>query len=260
MSFGNLARILACGLVLTAAAAQAEAEGGAAPAIEERAVQLVKKMAKTVSAMKTSRISTEYALEVVLESGQKLQYVGEATSWLQRPNALRTERVGARSSTVFVYDGKQISLYADPPGFYATREAPATIDEMLEFALDRLGVGPPGVDLLYSDGGLGLLDGVTAGSYLGVATVAGRRCHHVAFRAPEVDWQLWVEDGENAFPCRYVITALDVKGAPETVVTVREWAGDPEIPAGHFRFTPPEGARRIAFETDAALFERLRGA
>ena len=135
MSFANLARILACGLVLTAAAAQAEAEGGAVPAIEERAVQLVKKMAKTVSAMKTSRISTEYALEVVLESGQKLQYVGEATSWLQRPNALRTERVGARSSTVFVYDGKQISLYADPPGFYATREAPATIDEMLDTLL-----------------------------------------------------------------------------------------------------------------------------
>jgi hypothetical protein len=234
------------GLAVGAAASGAEDETPA-PAVDPRATELVTSMARTLASLKAIRFATEYTVDVVLESGQKIQYGGASTTWLRRPNALRTERLGERASTLFIYDGTEVTLYAKPQNFYATREAPATLDALHDYALDRLDVTPPGVDLLYSDGGLGLLEGVTSGTYVGATTIAGRRCHHVAFRAPDVDWQLWIEEGERPLPCRYVITTLDVEHTPEMAVTYREWDTEPELSDELFTFTAPEGAKRIVF-------------
>lgn len=241
------------GLLATAEAGHVE---DAPPAIEPHAVELVTSMAKALAAVEKARVETEFALDVVLESGQKLQYGGESTAWFQRPNRLRSERVGERGVTTFLYDGKQVVLHAMPQNYYATHEAPADIDGLLDFVDERLDFAPPGMDLLYSDGGLGLLDGVTSGLVVGVATVAGRRCHHVAFRAPDVDWQLWIEEGDRPLPCRLVITTLDVEHTPEMSVTYREWNAAPELSDSLFHFTPPEGAMRIVFgDPDAAPTE-----
>jgi hypothetical protein len=239
-----------------AAALLASGEAGnaeeAAPAIEPRAAELVRTMAKAVSALQTFEVATEFTLDVVLEGGQKLQYGGTSTGWLRRPNGLRSERMGERGATVLVYDGERVVLHVMPENFYATREAPGNLDAFLDFAQSRLDVAPPGIDLLYADGGLGLLEGVTSGMVVGTATIAGRRCHHVAFRAPGVDWQLWIEDGERPLPCRIVITTLDVAGTPEMSATFREWNTAPEISDSLFQFTPPEGAVEIQFSDPEA--------
>lgn len=240
------AGVCVLGLAVGAGASGSEDETPA-PAIDSRASELVTAMARTLASLKAARVATEYTVDVVLETGQKIQYGGASTTWLRRPNALRTERAGERASTLFVYDGTQVTLYAQPQNFYATREAPGTLDALLDYALERLDVTPAGVDLLYSDGGMGLLEGVTSGTYVGAAMIAGRRCHHVAFRAPDVDWQLWIEAGERPLPCRYVITTLDVERTPEMAVTYRDWDTEPELSDGLFTFTAPEGAKRIVF-------------
>lgn len=236
-------------LALAAAvgAPPAWAQQAAAPAIHPVATQLVDAMAKELAALKAAEIATEYAVDVTLETGQKLQYAGVSTVLLQRPNKLRSERLGQRGSAVFTYDGKQVSFFIKPQNYFAVREAPASIDETLDFALDRLDMAPPGVDLLYADGGAGILEGVTSGLYVGTATIAGRSCHHLAFRAPDVDLQLWIEAGDRPLPCRYLISTLDVEGRPEMSVTFRTWNTSPAIPAGSFDTNPPAGAKPIPF-------------
>ncbi|MGI9431634.1 MAG: DUF2092 domain-containing protein [Myxococcota bacterium] len=224
-----------------------------APPIEPRATELVKAMAKTLAGLPRARAETEFSLQLVLESGQKLEYGGESTAWFQRPNRLRSERDGERGSTTFLYDGKHVVMHAMPQNLYAKKAAPDNIDAFLDFMDSQLDVAPPGVDLLYSDGGLGLLDDVTSGIVVGVASIAGRRCHHVAFRAPDVDWQLWIEEGDRPLPCRIVIETLDVERAPEMSITYRVWDTEPELSDSLFVFTPPEGAAQIVFgDPDAA--------
>jgi hypothetical protein len=248
-----LATVAAAGLLASGEAATAE---DSAPAVEPRAVEWVESMAQALAGVKAFQVETEFTLDVVLEGGQKLQYGGASTTWLRRPDRLRTDRMGERGSSVFVYDGERVTLHVMPQNFFATREAPADLDAFLDFAEDRLDLAPPGIDLLYADGGLGLLDGVTSGMVVGVATIAGRRCHHVAFRAPGVDWQLWIDAGERRLPCRFLITTLDVENAPEMSVTFREWNTTPEIDESLFQFTPPEGAMKIVFgDPDAAPTE-----
>jgi len=244
-----LAALGAAGLLGTSEVGRTE---DSAPAVEPRAAELVRSMAKELAAAKAIQVTTEFTLDVVLEDGQKLQYGGESKSWLRRPNRLRTERIGERGETVFVYDGKRVVLHVMPENYYATREAPANLDELLDFMEARLDIAPPGMDLLYADGGLALLDGVTSGIVVGVAKVAGRSCHHLAFRSRDVDWQLWVEAGERPLPCRLVITTLDVERSPEMSVTFREWDTAPELADPLFDFTPPEGATKIVFQDSAA--------
>ncbi|MCP5057283.1 MAG: DUF2092 domain-containing protein [bacterium] len=239
------AAVLALALAVGTPAARAEQT--TAPAIDPAAKQRVDAMAKELAALKAAEISTEYTVDVTLETGQKIQYGGASTVLLQRPNKLRSERLGQRGSAVFTYDGKQVSFFVKPQNYFAVREAPGSLDETLDFALDRLDMAPPGVDLLYADGGAGILEGVTSGLYVGTAMIAGRSCHHLAFRAPDVDLQLWIEEGDRPLPCRYLISTLDVEGRPAMGVTFRKWNTSPTISAGSFDTNPPAGAKPIPF-------------
>ena len=73
----------------------------------------------------------------------------------------------------------------------------------------------------------------------------GVECHHLAFRAAKVDWQIWVQTGDKPLPMKYVITTKWMTAAPEFSVLLRDWDTQPRIPAGRFDFTPPAGAKRI---------------
>lgn len=239
------------GLLLVAAPVPAQ-ESAAPDPVEPRALELFRAMAGNLGSVQAARVESDYSLDVVLEGGEKVEYGGASEAWLRRPDRLRTRRQGERADTDFFYDGERISLHLAEQGFYATHEAPGELDALLDFALDRLDLAPPGLDLLYSDGGLALLEGVTSAAVLGSRRIAGRDCHHLAFRAPGVDWQIWIEKGERPFPCRYVITTTGVEGAPTSAVTFHTWETGVELPDSLFTFTPPEGARPIAFrESDA---------
>jgi hypothetical protein len=73
------------------------------------------------------------------------------------------------------------------------------------------------------------------------------RCHHIASRGRDVDWQLWVEDSQRCFPRRYTIVTKDVTGQPEFTVEFSDWEAGANIPEDHFAFVAPAGAQRIEF-------------
>ena len=42
---------------------------------------------------------------------------------------------------------------------------------------------------------------------LGSGVIGGKECDHLAFRAKDTDWQIWIAQGDEPYPCRYVITS-----------------------------------------------------
>jgi hypothetical protein len=54
---------------------------------------------------------------------------------------------------------------------------------------------------------------VVQAKYIGPAVIGGVECDHVAFRNDYTDWQLWVQKGPHAIPCKLVITTKAVTGA-----------------------------------------------
>ena len=43
----------------------------------------------------------------------------------------------------------------------------------------------------------------------------GVACHHLAFQTPEVDGEIWIEDGPKPLPRRLLLTDKSVEGSPQ---------------------------------------------
>ena len=215
--------------------------------IEPEAGRLLKRMTDYVGGLPQFGLDTSQSIEVVLVSGQKIQFTSAARMVLQRPNKLFAERVGDVVSQSFFFDGKSLTLFNPDDGFFATVPAPGTIDAMLDFARDSLDVIAPAGDLITTDAYARLMAGTTAGFVVGKSTIDGVRCDHLAFRGYGVDWQIWIEDGARPLPRKYVISTVDVVGAPQFEVMMRNWTTSPDVSPKQFQFTPPPGATEVKF-------------
>jgi hypothetical protein len=238
------AALIALSLLAMAVPASAWAQ---AAAIEPDAARLLKRMTDYVGDLPQFGLDTAQSIEVVLVSGQKIQFTSAARMVAQRPNKLFAERVGDVISQSFFYDGKTLTLFNPDDGYFATVPAPGTIDAMLDFARDSLDVIAPAGDLITQDAYARLMAGTTEGFVVGKSTVDGVRCDHLAFRGDGVDWQIWIEDGPQALPRKYIISTVDVVGAPQFEVLMRNWTMTPDIGPKQFHFTPPAGATEVKF-------------
>jgi len=215
--------------------------------IDAQAVKLLRTATKYLADRKHLSADTQSSIEVVLQSGQKIQFDHAAALSVQRPDKLRAERRGDLVDQTFYYDGKTLTLHNPEDGYYATLPAPGTIEEMLDYARESLDIFAPGGDLIYSDAFDILMADVTSGFVVGKSVVEGVRCDHLAFRSPHTDWQIWIQEGSEPLPRKLVITSTDVIGAPQFAVVMTRWNLAPEFDDQTFAFAPPPGARGIDF-------------
>ena len=215
--------------------------------VEPRADAVLRSMTTYLLGLQKFSVTTENTLELVTTEGQKIQFTAPATMTVARPNKLVAQRRGDIVDQMMYYDGKSLTLYNPATQHYATVAAPATLDAMLDLASERLDLIAPGADLIDTRSYARLMQDVRSGLYLGTAVVAGQRCHHLAYRGLDVDWQLWVREGKQPAPCRYVITSKTVAGAPQFAVQVLKWDTAPDVSAARFRFVAPKGAKAIEF-------------
>jgi hypothetical protein len=224
------------------------ATAGAQPAgIDPQAAARVRASTDFVARQTSFAVQVRNTLEVVLESGQKIQFDHRARQTVQRPDRMRAERVGDLVDQVFVYDGKSLTLHNPAQNVYATAPVPPTLEGMLDVARERLDIVAPAGDLTRRNAYDVLMDGVTQGFVVGKAVIEGVRCDHLAFRAPHVDWQIWIQEGAEPLPRKLVITSRDVANAPQFEVVVTQWELQPAITPQTFSFVPPAGARQLEF-------------
>lgn len=75
--------------------------------------------------------------------------------------------------------------------------------------------------------------------------VHGKECDHLAFRTKELDWQIWIAQGDRPYPCRYVITTTQVDMAPQYTLDIRDWKTGDEVAADDFSFKAPDVAKKL---------------
>jgi hypothetical protein len=239
---GAVALRCCAAVVLAAIPVVAPAEpAGIAP----EARQILKASTDFLGSQPRFATDTRNSLEIVLKSGQKIEFNSTSRQVVQRPDKLRSERSGDLVEQLFLYDGKSLTLYQPQDKVYAQVAAPPTLEEMLDFARVKYDVVAPFGDLVFRNAYDILLDGVTEGLVVGKAVIEGVVCDHLAFRAGDVDWQIWIEAGARPLPRRIVVTTLDLPNAPQFAVTVTRWDLAPAVDAQTFRFTPPPGVSQI---------------
>jgi hypothetical protein len=217
-------RLIILGLLaLSAAAPGVFAQTAAAPAaaaptanpVDPAAVQALKDMGAYLQTLKRFQVSTEATGERVLADGQKLQRLASAKLDVVRPNRLRVTMKTAQSQRDLVYDGKAVTLYAPAQKYYSTVEFSDTIGALIDRLEAKYGVELPLEDLFrWNDGAEDRIKSLRSAYKVGTATIDGAETDHYAFREDDVDWEVWIQQGDQPFPRKLVIVVLLTGGRP----------------------------------------------
>ncbi|MEI9891150.1 MAG: DUF2092 domain-containing protein [Caulobacteraceae bacterium] len=126
-----------------AASAPAAKPAAARPDVEPAAVQALNRMGAFIGTLQTFEVKSDTTEDVVLETGQKLQFTRQVAYRVRRPDGFTIETASDRKVRQFFYDGKQLTVVAPRAGFYATVDAPPTIQGVLDRAWDRYAISLP---------------------------------------------------------------------------------------------------------------------
>jgi hypothetical protein len=217
--------------------------------IEPKADAELHRMSDYLAGMNTFRVDTTTVDETkVSKDGQKIQEVAESKMAIKRPGELRIDRVGPNGRVVFRDDGKQFSVYNSDKNIYATAPAPGNLDQAADKAREQLQVDAPGVDLIASNPYDALTEGIEQGRYIGLEPMGGgAMAHHLAVTKKNVTYQIWIQDGQQPVPLRYVVTGRNMPGSPQFTIELRNWQPNASVSDDSFAFTPPAGATKVAF-------------
>jgi hypothetical protein len=218
-----------------------------APGVDPAATQILQRMTDYLGSLQQFSLHTQNTLEDLLESGQRVDFDISASVIISRPNKLRSERRGELIDQAFYYDGKTLTLYNSSDKVYATQPAPGTIEELLDFVRESLGLIIPVSDLVYRNAFLLLMQDVNFAKVVGKAVIDGVKCDHLLFSRPGVDFQVWVADSGRPLPHKYVITDTGTPALLSITTVMSNWNVAPAVANSRFAFVPPQGVKRITF-------------
>jgi hypothetical protein len=215
--------------------------------VTPEAQAVLDRMTASLTGMREFEVTGEITRDEVLSYGYKIQHSEHAKLQVRKPNGLRSEVTGDIKTRTYVYDGKTLTTYAPDAKAYSTGEAPASLGELVSTLLDA-GIEMPLIDMLYNGTAGNLTEEVRVGILVGDSMVDGVATDHLAFRQPDIDWQLWVEKGQRALPRKIVITTRYAVGDPQYTAVLR-WNTAPKFDAATFTLVPPAGATKIPYRT-----------
>ncbi|WP_348647559.1 DUF2092 domain-containing protein [Ensifer sp. ENS04] len=208
------------------------------------AKKLLKSMSDYLASQKALSFSYDSNLQVVTNTDQKLGLSSSGTVNLSRPDRVHTTRSGGFVDTETMFDGKTLTLLGKNVNKYTQVEMHGTIDQLIDELKDKHGLPLPAADLLMTNAYEELMKGVYDSKDLGSGFVNGKECDSLAFRKDDVDFQIWVAQGEQPYPCRLVITSSKVKGGPEYSIQIRDWKSGDGVPADDFAFKNTTNAEK----------------
>jgi hypothetical protein len=235
--------VLAVGLALGVWPTGPDRRGGGG--VDPEAEKILRAMSSYLGGLQSFTVKGDVDDEIITTEGQKLQLSSSASLAVERPNHLYAHRQMPLGDIEAFFDGQTLTLHGKGRKAYVQFEVPGTIDEAVTHLRAETGLDAPAGDLFYADPFPGLMTDVTSGAYFGIAYVNGTECHHLAFRASKVDWQIWVQTGDRPLPMKYVIASKWITGSPSYSVRFRDWDTAPAIEAERFKFVPPEGTKRL---------------
>ena len=193
--------------------------------------------------MERFSLSAHISRDEELSYGYKLQHNENATMLVERPNRLKVDVSGDIKNRAYYFDGAQFTIVAKDLNVYARKPVSGNLHDFATRLLDE-GVDMPLIDFLYNGAAGDLLDDVRVGKVVGDTVIDGETVTHLAFRQPDVDWQLWVSQGAQALPRKILITTRYEVGDPQYQAVMR-WNSQPKIAASDFSYTPAKGFTEI---------------
>lgn len=208
------------------------------------AKDLLKAMSDFLVAQKTISFNYQSSLEAVTPDFEKLQFVSSGTANITRPDKLRVTRTGGFADIDVSFDGSTLTVHGKNLDAYAKIDGKGSLDELIDRLADA-GVEAPGADLLSAHVYDILMTDVTEAKHISGAFVDGVECEYLAFRTPELDWQIWIQTGPQPIPRRYVITSKHVVQAPQYTLEISDFKSGADFAATSYNIKIPANAKTV---------------
>ena len=183
--------------------------------MDPAALEKLKRMTDFLDGLQQFSVRTQSIIEEMHFSGHRVDYDLAASVTVKRPNKLRAVRTGELMNQRFFYDGKTLTLYSPTEKVYATEPAPDTVEGMINFARETVGILLPSADLLYRNAYPLLIQDLTLAVVVGKTELDGVKCDHLLFSHPGADFQIWIAEGSQPWPRKYVVTDTDTPAIAE---------------------------------------------
>ena len=216
--------------------------------VEPDAVDALKRMSTYLMSLQTLGITSEGSLDVVTGEGQRIQMDGVTTYKVRRPGFV-IDYLSDIKNRRFIYDGKTFTVYSPKLGYYASVPAPATNREVLDTIYKKFGISLPLEDLFLWANPNGVRQQSLKSAYhVGTTTLDGVPTDHYALREANVDWEVWIQKGDQPLPRKLVIVDRSDPTHP-TFTSRLNWQVNPAYTDSDFAFVPDADAKRIQLAT-----------
>lgn len=123
---------------------------------------------------------------------------------------------------------------------------------MIDTVNKLYGIEFPVADFFYP----GFVDDIIADSkelvYLGLTTVDGKECFHIAGVGRDKTFQFWISNDAYCLPLKMVIIYTGKESNPQYEAVLSNWQVNPTLPDALFEFSAPPGAKKIRMVSLAA--------
>ena len=219
---------------------------------DAKAIEVLRGMSAYTSKLDQLVIRSTAFTDARLDAGLMVSNATETEMVIDRPSSMYLSSFDGVDKTEIYFHNGLVTVFTSENKFYGHASIPKDIEAAAGFVLEELNMEAPLLDLIYRDIGSHLSGSEDAVLYLtDKSRIGGTDCHHIAIRGPEIDLQLWVEEGDQPVLRKIVITSKWEGGAPRFIGNM-SWDTTPKIDPEIFKFRAPEGATNIGFANDTA--------
>jgi len=215
--------------------------------VDTVAVSILDKMSALIGDLSSCSVTVSANYDV---HNQELGLIKRSTKsqvFLQGPDKLLIRSDGDRGSRAFYYNGTTLSYYSMDKNQYAQIETPSTIVSMIDTVNKTYGIDFPAADFLYP----GFVDDILSQAknlvYLGITTIDGKECFHIAGTTDDKTFQFWISDDAFTLPVKVVIVYTKKELNPQYEAILSDWSINPVFPDALFEFEVPPQAKKIKF-------------
>ena len=215
---------------------------------DRKAMDILQNMARTLAEAKQFSFTLRSSYDALQENGQMIEFGSVREFQVKRPDNLRVDRRQSDGERrILVFDGKQIFVQNVTENVYAQAEKVGSIDDAVNYLVDVLEIQLPLARMLRTDFSAELEQLVEEIDYVELNMLTDVPTDHLAVRAGDVDFQVWIAQGNKPLPRRIVITYKNSKGQPQFRADFSNWNLSAKGIKGPFTFIPPNNAEQIPF-------------
>jgi hypothetical protein len=226
--------------------------GPAAASLDQRALDLLKKMSETLSQAKSIRFEARSMVPIRSPKGMWISLYGTSRVVKEGSDKLFAETRGDFFPYDFYFDGKTVTAYSPTKNFYAEKSAPGTVDSVIALAYQEEGKSFPYADILVDQPYNVLTEGLVRAAYVGQSTfralsgTGSVKTDHLVFSNRGVEWQIWIGT-EDSLPRMVSATYFGKPGEPSYMVEFGDWKINEPVLPETFIFKNTSKAAKVEF-------------